>query len=107
MTDTYEEITIRLLDLREKAPERFMRFYYAVWQMCDELPDGQQFRIADRCAQRAIPIFRDIVSIYIMEQPWDKYKGLLEFSDDLETVRRGICMRPPRQASPVWNLRKE
>lgn len=30
MTDTYEEITIRLLALREKAPERFMRFYYAV-----------------------------------------------------------------------------
>ena len=96
----------RLLALREKAPDRFMRFYNAVWLMCDELPDRQQFRIADRCASKAIPLFRDIVSIYIMEQPWDKYKGLLQLTDDMEWVRRGIGMRPPRPAPPVRNPRK-
>lgn len=105
MTDTYQEIINRLLALREKAPERFMHFYYAVWQMCDELPDGQQFRIADRCATKSIPLFRDIVSIYIIEQPWDKYKGLLELSDDMEYVKRGVGLRPPRPAPPVWNPR--
>ncbi len=106
MTDTYREIITRLLALREKAPERFMRFYNAVWLMCDELPDEQQFRIADRCAPKSIPLFRDIVSIYIMEQPWEKYRGLLELSDDMEWVRRGIGLRPPRPAPPVWNPRK-
>lgn len=106
MTDTYGEIIARLLALRDKAPERFMRFYDAVWQMCDELPDGQQFRIADRCAAKSIPLFRDIVSIYIMEQPWEKYRGLLELSDDMGTVKRGIGLRPPRPAPPVWNPNK-
>lgn len=96
----------RLLALHEKAPDRFMRFYNAVWQMCDDLPNGQQFRIADRCAEKAIALFRDIVSIYIMEQPWDKYKGLLQLSDDMEWVRRSIGMRPPRPAPPVWNPHK-
>ena len=96
----------RLLALHEKAPDRFMRFYNAVWQMCDALPNGQQFRIADRCAEKAIALFRDIVSIYIMEQPWDKYKGLLQLSDDMEWVRRSIGMRPPRPAPPVWNPHK-
>lgn len=106
MTDTYGEIMTRLLALHEKAPDRFMRFYNAVWQMCDDLPNGQQFRIADRCAEKAIALFRDIVSIYIMEQPWDKYKGLLQLSDDMEWVRRSIGMRPPRPAPPVWNPHK-
>lgn len=100
MTDTYQEIMSRLMALYEKAPERFLRFYDAVWLMCHELPEGQQFRIADRCSSKSIPLFRDIVSICIMEEPWDDYKGILQLSDDQEYVCRSIGMRPPRPAPP-------
>jgi len=106
MTDTYQEIMSRLMTLYEKAPERFLRFYDAVWLMCYELPEGQQFRIADRCSPKSISLFRDIVSIYIMEQPWDDYKGTLQLSDDLEYVRRGIGMRLPRPTPPAWSPNK-
>lgn len=95
MTDTHSEIMARLMPLYEKAPERFLKFYDAVWLMCYDLPEGAQFRIADRCAAKSIPLFRDIVALCVMEEPYDIYKGRLELSDDMEIVRRGIGMKPP------------
>ena len=77
----------RLMPLYEQAPERFMKFYNAVWLMCHELPEGGRFRIADRCAEKSIPLFRDIAALCIMDEPGNIHRGSLEFEDD-EWIRR-------------------
>ena len=45
MNDTHSDNMARLLPLYEMAPERFMAFYDAVYLMCIDLPEGEQFRI--------------------------------------------------------------
>lgn len=101
MTDSYNDIIARLMPLYEKAPERFMKFYDAVYLMCHELPEGSRFRIADRCAEKSVPLFRDLVALCIMDEPYDAYRGMLELSEDREWVRRGIGINPRRKPS-AW-----
>ena len=103
MTDSYDTIIKRLLPIYEKEPDRFMRFYNAVWLMCYDLPEGDSFRIADRCAERNIPLFRDIVALCIMDEPFDIHRGNLEFSDDMECVRRYVGMRRIKKKTTTWN----
>ena len=94
MSDTHEEIIKRLLPLYEKAPKRFMAFYNSVWLLCHDLPEGQSFRIADKSGVQSMNLFRDIVNLCIIEEPYDINKGELELSDDGEIVRRTIGFRP-------------
>lgn len=94
MSDTHEEIIKRLMPLYEQAPARFMAFYNAVWLMCYELPEGQSFRISDRCSERRRNTFLDIVTLCIIEEPYDIERGELYLSEDSERVCRGIGFRP-------------
>ncbi len=94
MSDTHEEIIKRLLPLYEKAPKRFMAFYNSVWLLCHDLPEGHSFRISDKCGVKSMNLFRDIVNLCIIEEPYDINKGELELSDDGEIVRRTIGFRP-------------
>lgn len=105
MTDSYQEIMARILPLYEQAPERFMRFYNAVWLMCHELPEGGRFRIADRCAEKSIPLFRDIAALCIMDEPYDVCKGTLEFEDEtMEWVHRGNAIKQPdKKSASAWS----
>jgi len=64
------------------------RTFHGVYLMCVDLPEGCQFRISDRCREKDLELFRDIVKTLIAEQPYDKYAGQLELSDDMEYVRR-------------------
>ena len=91
----------RILPLYEQAPERFMRFYNAVWLMCHELPEGGRFRIADRCAEKSVPLFRDIAALCIMDEPEDTGRGSLEFEDD-EWIHRRYATHPTKRHSP-WS----
>lgn len=93
MNDTYSDIMARLMPLYEMAPERFMAFYDAVYLMCIDLPEGELFRIADRCQEKDLKLFQDIVKIFIAEQPYDVHTGQLELSDDMEYVRRTTGFR--------------
>lgn len=88
MTETHADIIARLLPLYEMSPKRFMSFYDAVYLMCINLPEGEQFRISDRCQEKDLKLFQDIVKIFIAEQPYDTHTGQLELSDDMEYVRR-------------------
>lgn len=97
MTDTYEEIIHRLLPLQEKNHNRFMAFYYKVCELCKELPEGQSFRISDKCNEKSKDLFRDIVALCIMEEPYDISKGELELSDDGESVRRTVGFIPSKE----------
>lgn len=92
-SDTHSEIMARLLPLYEQAPQRFMKFYDAVYLMCMELPEGTRFRISDRCALKDVNLFQDIAALCIIEQTYDVRKGLLEFSDDMEWVIRTTGFR--------------
>lgn len=104
MTDSHSEIMARLMPLYEQAPERFMRFYNAVWLMCHDLPEGARFRIADHCAEKSIPLFRDIVALCIMEDPFAPTGGMLEFEDDgMEWVRRSRSVTPSMKSTPAWS----
>ena len=95
MSETHSSIMARLMPLYEMAPERFMAFYDAVYLMCVDLPEGCRFRISDRC--------RDIVKTLIAEQPYDKYAGQLELSDDMEYVRRTTGFKPSgNRFIPKW-----
>ena len=75
MSETHSSIMARLMPLYEMAPERFMAFYDAVYLMCVDLPEGCRFRISDRCREKDLELFRDIVKTLIAEQPYDKYAG--------------------------------
>lgn len=90
MSDTHEEIVNRLMVLYKKAPSRFMAFYNAVWLMCYELPEGQSFRISDRCSERSKDTFIDIVTLCIIEEPYNIERGELYLADDHERVCRGV-----------------
>jgi hypothetical protein len=75
MSETHSSIMARLMPLYEMAPERFMAFYDAVYLMCVDLPEGCRFRISDRCREKDLELFRDIVKTLIAEQPniWDNW----------------------------------
>ena len=93
MSETHSSIMARLMPLYEMAPERFMAFYDAVYLMCINLPEGEQFRISDRCQEKDLKLFQDIVKTFIAEQPYDVHTGQLELSDDMEYVRRTTGFR--------------
>lgn len=92
-SDTHSEIMARLLPLYERAPERFIKFFDAVYLMCAELPEGTRFRISDRCAAKSMDLFRDIAALCIIEQPFNVSVGQLEFSDDMEWIIRKTGFR--------------
>lgn len=92
-SDTHSEIMARLLPLYEQAPQRFLKFYDAVYLMCSELPEGARFRISDRCAPKSVDLFKDIAALCIIEQPFDIHVGQLEFSDDMEFIIRTTGFR--------------
>lgn len=103
MGETHSSIMARLMPLYEMAPERFMTFYDAVYLMCVDLPEGCRFRISDRCREKDLKLFRDIVKTLIAEQPYDKYAGQLELSDDMEYVRRTTGFKPSgNRFIPKW-----
>ena len=66
MSETHSSIMARLMPLYEMAPERFMAFYDAVYLMCVDLPEGCRFRISDRCREKDLELFRDIVKTLIV-----------------------------------------
>ena len=71
--------------------------------MCVDLPEGCRFRISDRCREKDLELFRDIVKTLIAEQPYDKYAGQLELSDDMEYVRRTTGFKPSgNRFIPKW-----
>ena len=82
MNEAYSNIIARLVPLYDMAPQRFMAFYNAVYLMCIDLPEGD------------LALFRDIVKTLIAEQPYNKYMGQLELSDDMEYVRRTTGFKP-------------
>ncbi len=100
MTDTYREIMIRLIACRDSHPRRFQAFYDAVWLLCHHLQPGSRLRISERCSPRDIPLFRDVVSSLIIEQPFNPEGGMLEFIDEDTVGKSSLLPAKPKEIIP-------
>lgn len=103
-TDSYDVIMDRVRPLYEQYPKRFMKFYNAVYLMLDEMPVGSVIKLQERCKPNSLPLLRDLVALFIMEQSDDPLASRWEFMDDYDTVRRTVDCHPmaPRPL-PRWN----
>ncbi len=91
MTDTYQDILKRTLQLRDEQPERFRRFYDKVWLMLLKLPEGGTIHIDRCCTPQSQQLFQDIAALTIMEQKTNIWGGNLEFLDEnLTIIRRTV-----------------
>lgn len=76
----------------EKDPERFMRFYNAVYLLLHSLPEGGTLSIADHCKPSSYGLFVKCACLCIMEEHLYIDTGaVLEFSDDFAEIHR--CTR--------------
>lgn len=89
-----------LLPIYEENPQRFMRFYNAVYLLLCSIPEGGLLRIADHCKPSSYGLFVQCACLCMMEE-YNRSgitDALLEFSDDYVEIRR--CMKFKR--STVW-----
>ena len=86
----------RLRPYLEKSPERLMKFYHIVGLILTELPEGEQFRITDRCQPQSVDLFRDLAILCMHEEHFCPERGDLEMLGDLNTIRRNRRIRIPR-----------
>lgn len=84
------ELMEKLMPLYEENPERFMRFYNAVFLKLTELPPGRSLRIAAHCRPEDIDIFVLVANLVIIEELGrkDVLSDYLEPSDDWTMIRR-------------------
>lgn len=71
-------------------PERFMRFYNAVYLILDKIPEGGTLRISDHVRPTSYNLFVTIASLLVIEENCrkDVFDDYLEFSDDYSAIRR-------------------
>lgn len=101
MTSTHSELMQELLPLYDKDPNRFMRFYNAIYLMLLNIPEGGALIIAEHCSKAAIGMFIKVASLLIIEDTCSKSvtDDLLEFSDDYTMIRRSYKFIPSRSFS--------
>lgn len=98
MAPSYSDLIKDLLPLYRQEPERFMRFYNAIYLKLLNIPEGGVLRIVDHCSQKAMGTFIKIASLFIIEDLCRKEvtDDFLEFSDDHTTIRRCHKFIPSR-----------
>lgn len=79
-----------LMPLYQKDPQRFMRFYNAVYLLLDKLSAGSVLRISEHVRPTSYHLFVTIASLLIIEENRRKgaFDDYLEFSDDFSEIRR-------------------
>lgn len=81
-----------LIPVYEENPQRFMRFYNAVYLLLCNIPEGGLLRIADHCKPPSYGLFVQCACLCIMEEcnRCGITDALLEFSDDYTEIRRSV-----------------
>lgn len=79
------------LPLYEDAPDRFMRFYNAVYLLLCSIPENGTLKIADHCAPSSYDIFIKCACLCIMEERLycNVKDALLEFDEEYLDIHRG------------------
>jgi len=90
MTKSHSELMKELIPLYQEDPQRFMRFYNAVYLLLDKLPEGSILRISDHVRPTSYHLFATIASLLVIEENCRKgvFDDYLEFSDDYSEIRR-------------------
>lgn len=78
--------------LYEDAPERFKRFYDAVYLLLSKIPEGGMLKVADHCTPSSYEMFIKCTCLCMLEERinFTTSDAMLEFLDEEYTViRRG------------------
>lgn len=89
---SYAELMQALMPVYHSDPERFLKFYHAVYLKLVTLPIGSCILIDKICKPENNELFKKVASVCIIEELNRKKvtDDLLEFSDD----RQMICRKP-------------
>ena len=81
-----------VLPLYREDPERFMRFYNAVYLLLCSIPEGGVLCIAQHCKPSSYGLFVKCACLCMMEErrQRDVKDALLEFNDDYTKIRRCV-----------------
>ena len=88
MTDDLRTISERLLAARELQPERFDAFKNKVFILLERIYPGQGIRFEDCVKPKSMAVFKDIVAYFVIDTPYNKLGGNLEFDEDMLGVHR-------------------
>lgn len=91
-TPSYTELMQEIMPVFLSDPERFLRFYHAVYLKLVTLPIGGRIVIDKICKPQHLELFKKVASLCIIEELNRKevIDDWLEFSDD----RKVICRKP-------------
>lgn len=89
-TPSYTELMQEIMPIYHSDPERFLRFYHAVYLKLATLPIGGHIVIDKICKPQHIELFKKVTSLCIIEELNRKEvtDDLLEFSDDKKVIYR-------------------
>lgn len=87
---SYTELMQEVMPVYHSDPERFLRFYHAVYLKLATLPVGGCIVIDKACKPQNIELFMKTASLCIIEEVNRKEAAddFLEFSDDKRTIYR-------------------
>ena len=79
-----------LISVYKENPERFNRFYNAVYLLLDGIPECGSIRVMDHCEASSYDLFIKCACWIIQEETEQKEltDALLEFSDDYTIIHR-------------------
>ena len=104
VTETKQDVVARLLRVFDENPTRFMRFENAVHGLLLDMPYDSFLKMSDICKEGSLPLMRDVVKLFMMEQPWDAGASYWEFLDDFDTIHRAAeCHQSVARPLPKWD----
>lgn len=98
-----KDLVNKLLDVFSENPHRFMRFENKVWSVLMEMPENSYMKLSERCKPETLPLLRDVVTLFIIEQPFDPGASYWEFADDDTVYRSSTCYQSIPRPLPVWD----
>lgn len=98
-----------VLPLYEENPERFMRFYNAVYLLLCSIPERGALRVTERCKPSSYGLFIKCACLCMMEeqQNHEPTDALLEFSDDYTEIHRSAKFTKSITKAHFYSLRQK
>lgn len=98
-----KELVDRLLKVFIENPHRFMRFENKVWEILFEMPEESYMKLSERCKPDSLPMLRDVVTLFIIEQPFDPGGSYWELVDEDTVYRSATCYQSVPRPLPKWD----
>lgn len=98
-----------VLPLYEEDPERFMRFYNAVYLLLCSISEGGVLSIVEHCKPTSYALFVKCACLCMMEeqQQCEVNDALLEFNDDYTKIHRSVKFTKQVIRPHFYSLRKK